>query len=96
MYPGKVEELTDTRHLLKQIGFVIALLAFVFLLEKIGYVLGTIILISTIAMLLEAKPKHALIVGITVTPILWVIFQAVRSTTPLSRLLDVVAHGYTF
>ncbi len=75
MYPGKVEELTDTRHLLKQIGFVIALLAFVFLLEKIGYVLGTIILISTIAMLLEAKPKHALIVGITVTPILWVIFD---------------------
>ncbi|WP_172380751.1 tripartite tricarboxylate transporter TctB family protein [Vibrio sp. Vb339] len=74
-YPGRVGELTDTYHLVKQISFTIALFTFVFLLEKIGYVLSSIILISTISILLDAKPKQALVVGMLVTPILWVTFD---------------------
>lgn len=76
-FPGTSEVFAQRERLIVQLGAVICLFAFVFLLERLGFLLSTAGMVTVLALLMQARPLAACVLGVTVSPALWLLFDGI-------------------
>jgi putative tricarboxylic transport membrane protein len=75
VFPGSAEAFAVKDRMLVQLGAIISLSAFVFLLERIGFLLSTAGMVICLALLMQARPRSACLIGMIASPALWLLFD---------------------
>ncbi|WP_436644497.1 tripartite tricarboxylate transporter TctB family protein [Microbaculum sp. FT89] len=73
--PGASEAFAAKDRMLVQLGAVICLFAFVFLLERVGFLISTAGMTIVLALLMQARLLAACIIGMIASPALWLLFD---------------------
>jgi putative tricarboxylic transport membrane protein len=87
VFPGACEAFAQQDRLLVQLGAVACLFAFVFLLERAGFLVSTAGMVIVLALLMQARPLAACAIGLVASPALWLLFDKVLDL-PLPLLGD--------
>ncbi|MEO3413147.1 tripartite tricarboxylate transporter TctB family protein [Roseovarius sp. CAU 1744] len=77
VYPGTSEAFAAKDRMWVQSGAVICLFAFVFLLERLGFLISTAGMVILLALLMQARPFAACATGVVASPALWLLFDKV-------------------
>ncbi|WP_417210345.1 tripartite tricarboxylate transporter TctB family protein [Antarctobacter sp.] len=75
VFPGTSEVFAERDRRMSQLGAVVCLFAFVFLLERLGFLISTAGMVIALALLMQARPVAACIIGAIASPALWLLFD---------------------
>lgn len=75
VFPGTTEAFAERDRQLIQLGAVVCLFAFVFLLERLGFLISTAGMVIVLALLMQARPLAACVIGTIASPALWLLFD---------------------
>lgn len=75
VYPGGSVSWPSSERLLRQGLAIAALIGYAFLLEPLGFPLATAAVIACVAMVLDGPPTKSLVIGVSGSLSLWVLFD---------------------